>query len=150
MRLGRYRDRPTDGELDPERTCSYPPDVPLTLEARLQLTKQLADYFRRHHQEDRLKPLRLYYAFIRDLIRDRPPPPQPPSHDQIEHLAAILQLPPFEDRYPVRTNGAICDCGAATWRFEDEQFPDRVFRRCRDCHKVWLVLEQSKLPPPRH
>lgn len=115
--------------------------MPLTLEGRLVLTQAIAAYFTRHRQEHRLKPLRLYYSFIRELIRDRPAPPQPPPHEHIEHLAAVLQLAPLESRYPVRQQGAICTCGAASWRFEDEQYPDRIFRRCRDCKQEWLVLE---------
>jgi hypothetical protein len=113
--------------------------VPLTLEARLRLTTDIGRYFRRFGMEAEVAQLRAYYRHLREVMN---PTPQAvvPSDDTVDFYAAVLKLHPFEATYDVRTEKAVCSCGAPRWRLEEKSWPDRDLMTCRDCKASWLVM----------
>jgi hypothetical protein len=123
--------------------------VPITLEARLRMTVDIAKYFQRHGMESEVKQLRAYYRHLKALMAPKKID-APPDDALIDHYAAVLKLYPFETQYEVRTESATCTCGAARWRVEEKRFPDRDLLTCRDCKKSWLVLATiARLPGRR-
>lgn len=108
-------------------------------EHRLRLVVELGNYFKRYAMDSEVKALRSYYRHLKEALNPKPKA-KVPTDQLINHYASVLQLPPYDTEYEVRTGRAPCKCGAPAWRLEEKAFPDRWFLHCRDCKGEWLVL----------
>lgn len=111
----------------------------VTEQQRLQLVVEAGHYFKRHGMRTQVESLRVYYRHLRESLNPKTQEMVAP-HQLIDHYFAVLRIPPFDTVYEVRTERSPCACGAAGWRIDEKQLPDRWFVSCHDCGPNWLVL----------
>ena len=95
--------------------------------------------FGRLQMKDHVKLLREFYA----AVRDGTPCTNGWTEAFVDEWLAVLQLPPFETQFEVRTAGSSCrtchaEPGAISSRRTLRTFPGGAVMRCDDCDVRWL------------